>query len=73
VSALQIAPVSFDYDGAAAATGLSRDVIARAVKAGDLNAHYPEVNGRQLAKPVIDVEDLRTWIRRGKTARKPAA
>ena len=69
MSALTITPVSFDYDGAAAATGLSRDVIIRAVRAGDLVAHYPEVDGRQIAKPVIDADDLRAWVRRGKPDR----
>lgn len=69
MSAPLIAPVAFDYEGAAAATGLSRDVIARAVRAGDLKAHYPEVDGRQIAKPVIDADDLREWVRRGKTQR----
>lgn len=69
MSTIQIAPVSFDYDGAAAATGLSRNTIIAAVRAGDLVSHYPEIDGRQLAKPVIDADDLRAWVRRGKSDR----
>ncbi|GII98358.1 hypothetical protein CLV28_0683 [Sediminihabitans luteus] len=60
-----IAPVSFDYAGAAAATGCSRDVIQRAVRAGDLPAHYPKIAGRAIAKPLIDADDLRAWVRAG--------
>lgn len=69
MNTIHIAPVSFDYDGASAATGLSRDVIIRAVRSGDLTAHYPEIDGRQIAKPVIDADDLRAWVRRGKPDR----
>lgn len=64
-----IAPVSFDYDGAAAASGYSRDVIQRAVRSGDLPAHYPEINGRQISKPSILADDLLAWVKRGKTER----
>jgi hypothetical protein len=66
----QIAPVSYDYAGASAATGFSPDIIQRAVKAGDIEAHYPVVSGRQLAKPVILADELRRWVAAGKTERK---
>lgn len=62
--------VSYSLDGAAAATGYSRDVIVRAVRAGDVPVHYPEVDGKALAKPTIDADDLRAWVRRGKAERK---
>lgn len=64
---LTMEPVSFDYAGASAATGYSADVIQRAVKAGDLAVRYPIVNGRQLSKPVIEVDELRRWVAAGKT------
>lgn len=69
MSAVTIAPVSFDYDGAAAASGYSRDVIIRAARAGDIPVHYAEIDGRQLAKPVIKAKDLESWVDRGKGAR----
>lgn len=68
----QIAPVSFDAFGAAAATGLSVDVIRRAVRSGDLPTHYPKIDGRQVAKPLILADDLRAWVKRGDTYRKTA-
>lgn len=68
-----IAPISFDVFGAGAATGVSVDVIRRAVRAGDLPVHLPEVNGRQINKPLILAEDLREWVARGKTERTTAA
>lgn len=67
-----IAPVSYDIATAAPASGYSEDQIRRAVRAGDLPIHYPNVNGRQLAKGVILADDLRAWVERGKTERTPA-
>ena len=61
--------VSCDVEGAAKRTGLSVDVIRRAIRAGDLPVHYPVVNGRQLAKMAILAADLHEWVARGKTAR----
>lgn len=69
MTTIQIAPVSYDYAGAAAATGYSYDVIARAVKAGDLVARYVTVAGRTLAKAVIEADELRRWVAAGKTER----
>jgi hypothetical protein len=68
-----IAPVSYSIDTAAPASGYSADQIRRAVRAGDLPMHYPDVNGRQLSKGVILADDLREWVSRGKTERTPAA
>jgi hypothetical protein len=67
---IQIAPVSYDYAGASAATGYSVDVIGKAVKAGDLAVRYVVVDGRQLSKPVIEVDELRRWVAAGKTERE---
>lgn len=69
MSGVQIAPVSYDYAGAAAATGLSEDVLRRAVKAGDLTPRYVSVNGKQLSKPVIEADELRRFVAAGKTER----
>lgn len=69
MTAPQIAPISFDAFGAAAASGLSVDVIRRAARSGDLPTHFPEVDGRQVAKPLILADDLRAWVERGKTER----
>jgi hypothetical protein len=67
-----IAAVSFDVFGAGNASGVSVDVIRRAVRAGDLPVHYPNVKGRQVNKPLILADDLRAWVERGQTERTPA-
>ena len=64
-----IEPVSYDIPGAGQATGLSADVIRRAVNSGDLTVHYPEVDGQQVNKPLILVDDLRAWVLAGKAER----
>lgn len=61
-----IAAVSFDVQGAAAATGISVDVLRRAIRAGDLVAHYPT------SKPLILADDLRAWIASAPTERRSA-
>lgn len=66
---IQIQPVSFSYETASAATGLSVDVFKRAVRAGDLTPRYPIVNGKPLTKPVFEREELERFIRAGKTER----
>lgn len=70
---VQIEPVSFDYEGAAAATGLSSDVIQKAVRSGDLQVRYPKVDGRTIAKPVVMADELRRWISAGAIERKKAS
>lgn len=61
--------ISYAFDQAAHSTGLSRDVIMRAVRSGDLVVHYPEIDGRAISKPVIYADDLRAWILRSPTVR----
>ena len=68
-----IAVVSYCIDTAAAATGVSRDVIQRAMRSGDLVVHYPNISGKQVGKPLILAEDLRDWVAAGKTERTNAA
>ncbi|MFE5293013.1 hypothetical protein ACFQ8T_12600 [Isoptericola sp. NPDC056618] len=57
---------SYSYQTAALATGVSRDVIIRAVRAGDLVVSRPEVDGRPIAKPLIPRAELHAWIERGR-------
>jgi len=67
-----IAAVSFDLEGAALATGVSEDTIRRAWNAGDLEAHYPTVEGRAIKKPLIAADELRRWVLAGAVERKTA-
>lgn len=53
--------ISYDYEGAGAATGYSARTIQRAVRAGDLTVHYPA------GKPVVLAVDLEEWVRRAPT------
>ncbi|MFD2792550.1 hypothetical protein ACFS27_03215 [Promicromonospora vindobonensis] len=68
-----ITAVSYSIDTASAATGVSRDVVQRAMRSGDLVVHYPNVSGKQVGKPLILAEDLRAWVAAGKTEREAAA
>lgn len=65
-----IKPVSYDWAGAAAATGLSVDLIRRAYRAGDLTVRYPRIAGAQVRKPVIEYAELERWISAGDTERQ---
>lgn len=56
--------VSYNYDEAAAATGVSRDTIKNAVNAGHLVPRYPT------SRPVLLAEDLRHWIENSPTERR---
>lgn len=56
-------PVSVGLDEAARLTDLSRSTIDRAIKAGELTAHYPT------RRPSILVSDLRAWIEAAPTER----
>jgi excisionase family DNA binding protein len=58
-----LAPVSYTYQDAAAAVGVSVDVIRRAVRTGDLEAHYPT------SRPVILAADLKAWVESAPTTR----
>lgn len=55
--------IAYDVDQAADATSHSKDVIRRAIRAGELVARYPT------SKPVIRAEDLQAWIDRSPTER----
>lgn len=48
---------------AAEMTGLSVDVIKRAIRHGDLRASRPRINGRHVERDVIAVEDLTRWAK----------
>ena len=62
----QPAPVSYHIQGAAAACGYSVDVVRRAIKSGELTAHYPTSKG------VILAADLAAWVESAPTERKPS-
>lgn len=51
-----VTPVSYSLDGAAAATGLSRASLQRAINRGDLVARYYGT------KPLLQRDELLAWI-----------
>lgn len=50
---------------AAAACGVSVDVIDKAIKAGDLRAVRPTIGGRKLATILIRHTELERWLAEG--------
>lgn len=56
-------PLAYSVQDAAAATGVSPDVIRRAIKAGNLPVKYPTT------RPVVLVDDLRAWLESSPTER----
>ena len=50
---------------AAAACGVSFDVIDKAIKAGDLRAVRPTIGGRKLATILIRHTELERWLAEG--------
>lgn len=48
--------LSYNVSDAAAAVGVSPDVIRRAVRTGDIPVHYPT------SRPVILRADLEAWL-----------
>lgn len=60
--------ITYDVREAADATGVSMDVIRRAIRAGDLATRSPKINGRQIAKPLIPADELRRWALNEATA-----
>lgn len=55
------APLTYTVHTAAEATGLSVRTIDRAIKAGDLRANRPKVDGQEIAKVVIAAKELERW------------
>ena len=55
--------LAYSVPEAAEAVGVSREIINRAINAGDLIASKPRVNGREIAKRVILAADLEAWVR----------
>jgi hypothetical protein len=49
-------PIAVTVQQAAAITGMSVDVIRRAINAKKLVAHYPT------SRPIVLVDELRAWI-----------
>lgn len=59
--------ISYSIKDAAEATGISVDIIKRAIRSGDLKTHRPVVAKREIAKDFIAHIDLERWAT-GKTA-----
>jgi len=57
--------LSYSIAGAASATGVSQDVIRRAIRAGDLPVRYPT------SRPVILAPDLEAWLHAAPAEREP--
>ncbi|GEM_PF-1452884 len=53
--------ITYDIASAAEATGVSIDVIRRAIRAGDLATTSPRINGRKISKPLIPAAELERW------------
>jgi hypothetical protein len=60
--------ISYSVDEAAAAVGLSANVIRGAIRNGDLLAHYPGGGGKALILHV----DLVAWVAGAPTERRTA-
>lgn len=56
-------PLAYSKADAAAACGVSIDIISRAIRAGDLATVSPTVKGEPIAKPLILAAELERWIR----------
>lgn len=56
-----IEPISVTIQQAASLTGISHDVIERAIRANALVAHYPS------SRPVILLPDLHSWLKSSPT------
>ena len=61
------APLAYDKRGAAAAAGVSLDVINRAIAAGALRTSSPvgTPDGARIAKVLILADDLLAWLKAG--------
>ena len=70
MSSVQIQPVSYSYETGSAATGLSIDILKKAVRTGDLVPTYPVIEGRTIAKPVFPREELERFVREGRHERE---
>jgi hypothetical protein len=56
-----LAPIAVTVQQAAAMTGMSVDVIRRAINSKNLVAHYPT------SRPVVLVDELRAWVKASPT------
>lgn len=71
MTTVQIQPVAYSYETAVAATGLSVDILKRAVRKGDLVPRYVVVDGRAITKPVFERAELERFVAQGRTERAP--
>lgn len=54
--------IAFTRKEAVEATGYSEDTLRRAINAGDLQEHAPQIDGRHVAKKVILRSELERWL-----------
>lgn len=54
--------LSYGLKEAATATGLSEDVLRRAVRAGELRTLTPTLEGRKITKILIPADALQEWL-----------
>lgn len=57
--------LAYTVEEAAEAIGVSVWTIREAIKAGDLAALSPVVNGRRQRTVRVDADELRAWLRSG--------
>lgn len=57
--------LAYTVEEAAEAIGVSVWTIREAIKAGDLAALSPVVNGRKQRTVRVDADELRAWLRSG--------
>lgn len=69
MSVVQIQPVSYSYETASVATGLSVDVLKRAVRSGDLVPRYVVIDGTQITKPVFERAEVARFVAEGRSER----
>lgn len=66
MSAVELVAEAYSYETASIVTGVSQDILRRAVRAGDIAVSRPEVDGRPISKPLIPRAELHAWIERGR-------
>lgn len=71
IPSARLAGISYDYETAGTVTGFSKDIIEKAVKAGELDRHYVTIDGKPVRRPVVMHDDLHAWVKRGAPEYRP--
>lgn len=64
---MNVERIAYTVPEAAEAVGMSERTIRDAIKAGDLAALRPRVNGRPIRSVRIDATELQQWLRDGES------